>query len=302
MPESNIKQAWLIASARAIDNPRGTAPGWWVERDGKSIICMPGVPPEMERMWLKEVQPELERRSTGEVLVTRTIKTVGIGEGTVDEMAKPLYETPGVGIGTYARADGVHLRIGAKAATREEAWQKIRPVEEEMDRIFGTAIWGRDEDTMEGYIADQMHERRTTLAVMESCTGGLLSNTLTDVPGAGGYFLGGFVTYSTQQKIDLGVSAELIQDHGVVSQEVAKAMAEAARLRARADYGIGITGVAGPEAEDGIPPGTVHVAVSGPDGEFALSMTMNQGRQAVKRRAVTTAILLLRRALLGEAR
>jgi nicotinamide-nucleotide amidase len=303
MPESNIKQAWLIRSARAIDNPRGTAPGWWVERDGRVIICMPGVPPEMERMWLKEVQPELEKRSDGQVLVTRTIKTVGIGEGTVDEMAKPLYDTPGIGIGTYARADGVHLRIGAKAETREEAWAKIRPVEEEMDRIFGTAIWGRDEDTMEGYIADQMHERRTTLAVMESCTGGLMASTLTDVPGASGYFLGSYVTYATQQKIDLGVPASVIQEFGVVSQETAKAMAQAARERAGADYGIGITGVAGPEPEEGIPPGTVHVAVATPEGgAHALSMTMNQGRQAVKRRAVTTSLLLLRRALLGEAR
>lgn len=303
MPESNIKQAWLIRSARAIDNPRGTAPGWWVERDRRVIICMPGVPPEMERMWLKEVQPELEKRSDGQVLVTRTIKTVGIGEGTVDEMAKPLYDTPGIGIGTYARADGVHLRIGAKAETREEAWAKIRPVEEEMDRIFGTAIWGRDEDTMEGYIADQMHERRTTLAVMESCTGGLMASTLTDVPGASGYFLGSYVTYATQQKIDLGVPASVIQEFGVVSQETAKAMAQAARERAGADYGIGITGVAGPEPEDGIPPGTVHVAVATPEGgAHALSMTMNQGRQAVKRRAVTTSLLLLRRALLGEAR
>lgn len=303
MPESNIKQAWLIPSARAIDNPRGTAPGWWVERDGRIIICMPGVPPEMERMWLKEVRPELEKRSTSEVLVTRTIKTVGIGEGTVDEMARPLYGTPGIGIGTYARADGVHLRIGAKAATREEAWAKIRPVEEEMERIFGSAIWGRDEDTLEGYIADQMHERRTTLAVMESCTGGLLANTLTDVPGASGYFVGGYVTYATQQKIDLGVPGDVITEYGVVSPETARAMAEAARRTSGADFGVGITGVAGPDPEDGIPPGTVHVAVATPEGgTHSLSMTMNQGRQAVKRRAVTTALLLLRRALLGEAR
>ena len=303
MPESNIKQAWLIPSARAIDNPRGTAPGWWVERDGRIIICMPGVPPEMERMWLKEVRPELEKRSTSEVLVTRTIKTVGIGEGTVDEMARPLYGTPGIGIGTYARADGVHLRIGAKVATREEAWAKIRPVEEEMERIFGSAIWGRDEDTLEGYIADQMHARRTTLAVMESCTGGLLANTLTDVPGASGYFVGGYITYATQQKIDLGVPGDVITEYGVVSPETARAMAEAARRTSGADFGVGITGVAGPDPEDGIPPGTVHVAVATPDGgTHSLSMTMNQGRQAVKRRAVTTALLLLRRALLGEAR
>ena len=303
MPESNIKQAWLIPSSRAIDNPRGTAPGWWVERDGKSIICMPGVPPEMERMWLKEVQPELEKRSDGQVLVTRTIKTVGIGEGTVDEMAKHLYGTPGIGIGTYARADGVHLRVGAKANTREEAWERIRPIEEELNLVFGSAIWGRDDDTMEGYIADQMHERRTTLAVMESCTGGLLASTLTDVPGASGYFLGGYIPYSAQQKLDLGVPADVIREFGVVSQETAKAMAESARREAGADFGIGITGVAGPDPEGDVAPGTVHVAVATPDGEsHVLSMSMNQGRQAVKRRAVTTALLLLRRALLGEAR
>ena len=93
MPESNIKQAWLIPSARTIDNPRGTAPGWWVEKDGRIIVSMPGVPPEMHRMWANEVRPELERRSDGQVLVTRTIKTVGIGEGSVDEMAKPLCAT-----------------------------------------------------------------------------------------------------------------------------------------------------------------------------------------------------------------
>ncbi|WP_322797131.1 competence/damage-inducible protein A [Tepidiforma sp.] len=303
MPASNLKQAWLIPSARAIDNPRGTAPGWWVERDGRVIICMPGVPPEMERMWTHEVQPELERRFAGEVLVTRTLKTVGIGEGTVDEMARPLYSTPGVGIGTYARADGVHLRIGAKGRTREEAWARIRPVEEELERIFGDAIWGRDDDTFEGHIADLMHRAGATLAVMESCTGGLLSSTLTDVPGASHYFVAGFVTYQTEQKIALGVPAEVILEHGVVSQETARAMATAARERVGATYGVGVTGVAGPDPQDGVPPGTVHIAVAAPDGAtHVLSTSMNQGRQAVKRRAVTTAMLLLRRALLGQLR
>lgn len=301
MPESNIKQAWLIPSARPIENPRGTAPGWWVERDGHIIVCMPGVPSEMERMWTREVQPELERRFAGEVLVTRTLKTVGIGEGTVDEMARPLYATPGIGIGTYARADGVHLRIGAKARTREEAWERIRPVEEALERIFGDAIWGRDDDTFEGHIADLMHQRRATLAVMESCTGGLLSSTLTDVPGASSYFVAGLVTYQTEQKIAFGVPAEVIAEHGVVSQETARAMALAVRERIGTDYGIGITGVAGPDPQDGIPPGTVHVAVATPDGEaYVITTAMNQGRAAVKRRAVTTAMLLLRRALLGQ--
>ncbi len=301
MPESNIKQAWLIPSARAIDNPRGTAPGWWVERDGRIFVAMPGVPTEMERMWANEVRPELERRGDGQVLVTRTIKTVGIGEGTVDEMAKHLYQSTDVGIGTYARADGVHLRIGAKGATREEAWRKIRPVEEEMDRIFGRAIWGKDDDTFEGCIGGLLTERRETLSCMESCTGGLFASVITDTPGAGDYFRGGIVTYWTDLKIDSGVPSEVIREHGVISQETARAMAEAVREQLRTDWGVGITGVAGPDPQEGKAPGTVHISVAGPDGAGGvISMSMNQGRTAIKRRAVTTAMLLLRRALTGE--
>lgn len=303
MPESNIKQAWLLPSARAIDNPRGTAPGWWVERDGKIIVSMPGVPGEMERMWQKEVRPELEKRSDGQVLVTRTLKTLGIGEGTVDEMARPLYSTPNIGIGTYARQDGVHLRIGAKGATREEAWSRIRPVEEELDRIFGQAIWGRDEDTLEGAIADMLHARDETVSVMESATGGFVSSTLTDVAGATGYFAGGLVTYTAQHKIDAGVPPETITMYGIVSQETAKAMATAVRERFRSSYGLGITGVLGPDPMEDVAPGTVHVAVATPHGdEQVMTMTMNQGRAAVKRRAVTTALLLLRRTLLDAGR
>jgi nicotinamide-nucleotide amidase len=284
MPPSNIKQAWLIPSARAIDNPRGTAPGWWVERDGRVIVCMPGVPGEMERMWANEVKPELEKRSDGQVLVTRTIKTLGIGEGSVDEMARHLYQTPGVGIGTYARADGV-----------------ILPVEEEMDRVFGAAIWGKDEETLEGHIRDLLAQRNATLASMESCTGGLFASTLTDVAGSMQVYPGGIVTYTTEMKILNGVPADVIAEYGVISLETASAMAAAARERLDADYGLGITGVAGPDPQDGVEPGTVHIAVADPTGgTHHMSMSMNQGRQAVKRRAVTTAMLLLRRVLTAE--
>ncbi|GAB4328675.1 MAG: competence/damage-inducible protein A [Dehalococcoidia bacterium] len=302
MPESNIKQAWLLPSARALDNPRGTAPGWWVERDGRIIVSMPGVPPEMERMWQHEVRPELERRSTGEVLVTRTIKTVGIGEGTVDEMARPLYGTPGIGIGTYARADGVHLRIGAKAPTREEAWRRILPVERELERIFGAAIWGKDDDTLEGVISNLLHEHGQTLSSMESCTGGLFASTITDNEGATAIFGGGLVTYQTQHKIDAGVPADVIEQYGVVSPETARAMAETVRKRFRTGYGVGITGYLGATAAEDVQPGTVHVAVAAPSGAVdSLMSQMPQARTQAKRRAVTTALLLLRRVILAEA-
>lgn len=300
MPETNIKQAWLIPSSKALANPRGTAPGWWVERDGHVIICMPGVPPEMERMWTYEAKPELVLRSTGEVLVTRTIKTVGVGEGTVDEMARPLYGIEGIGIGTYARADGVHLRIGAKGMTAEEAWLKVKPVEEQMDAIFGTAIWGKDDDTFEGRISDLLNERNVTLSSMESCTAGLFASTICDVSGASDYFPGGIVTYQTQQKIEAGVPAEVIEKWGVYSQETARAMAEASRRKFGTDYAVGITGVVGSEMVEDTPPGTIFIAVATPDGPgIVTTITVNQGRAMAKRRAVTTALLLLRRALIG---
>ena len=286
MPESNIKQAWLIASARAIDNPRGTAPGWWTERDGRVIVSMPGVPPEMERMWTNEVAPELEGRS-GAVLVTRTLKTAGIGEGTVDEMARPVFDMPGIGVGTYARADGVHLRIGAKAATREEAQRLIEPVERELDAIFGNAIWGRDDDTLEGFIARTLAERGQTVGTLESATGGLLASTLSDAPDADGSFAGGIVSGSTEE-------------FGPVSAETAEAMASAARERLGSDYGVGVTGKLGPEQTID-QPGTMFLAVVRPGGGIrSMKIVMAQGRAATKRRAITTALMLLRGSMLEE--
>jgi PncC family amidohydrolase len=170
-----------------------------------------------------------------------------------------------------------------------------------MESIFGNAIWGKDDDTLEGTIGDMLIERRQTLGSMESCTGGLFASTITDVPGSSEYFLGGVVAYSTDLKLESGIDPDVVEEFGVISPETATEMANAARVRLGTDYGVGITGVAGPDPQEGKSPGTVHVAVAGPGGAMGnLSMSMNQGRQAVKRRAVTTALLLLRRALLGE--
>ncbi len=299
MPERNLKQAWLIPSARAIPNPRGSAPGWWVERDGKLIVSMPGPPAEMTRMWLEEVAPELERRQPGNVLVTRTLKTAGIGEGQLDEMISPLLKTTNPSIGVYARADGVHVRIGAKAATAAEARALIEPVEAEARRILAAAVWGADADSFESVIGELLVDRGLTLAVMESCTGGLLSDVITNVPGSSRYFRGGIVAYATEIKEAMGVAPAVIAAHGVVSAETAAAMAAAVRERLGADIGIGVTGVAGPEPQDGVPVGQVYVGLDGGDRlpAQALSFEFNQSREAIKRRAVTQTIALLRRAL-----
>jgi len=302
-PERNVKQAMLIPSAMALANPRGTAPGWWVEKDRPEgdtqyIVAMPGPPAEMTRMWEQEVEPRLRDMLGAEILLMRTLKTVGVGESSIDEMMAPLLKSQNPSVGIYAKADGVHVRLGAKGRTEDAARELIAPAEEEARRILGDIVWGADDDSLEGVMRGMMDDRGLTLATMESCSGGLLASTITDTPGSTSYFKGGYVAYTERMKQMLGVSAELIETHGVVSAEVAGDMARAARHSLDADYGIGVTGVAGPEELEGKPPGTVHVAVHDGRAPEVISYTFYQGRTATKRRAVTTALFLLRRSIL----
>jgi nicotinamide-nucleotide amidase len=249
MPERNLKQATIVPSGRIIPNPRGTAPGWWVERDDRVIVAMPGPPSEMQRMWEKEVAPELERRPTGSVLVTRILKTAGLGEGHVDELLGPYLKSSNPTIGVYAKQDGVHLRLAAKAASREEALALIEPLEAEVRTVLGGIIWGADDDTLASATGQLLVQEGLTLGTMESCTGGLLADTLTDVPGSSRYFRGGLVSYATEMKIQWGVDPAIIDEFGVISAECAQSMAAAARRTLSADVGIGITGVAGPDPQ-----------------------------------------------------
>lgn len=299
MLERNLKQATLIPSARVIPNERGTAPGWWVERDGSAMVVMPGPPAEMNAMWERRVAPELERRATG-ILVSRTLKTTGLGESAVDEMLSPLLSGTNPSIGIYARRDGVHARIAAKAETREQAWRLIRPLEEQVRNILGPSIWGQDGDTLAGAAGNMLRDAGLTLAVMESATGGAIGDALTDSEGASDYFRGSLATYATQAKIDLGVPAEVIAAHGVISQPTAEAMAKVARERLGADIGIGVTGIAGAEEVEGQPPGTMHIALD--DGERVeySHFVYYQGREAAKRRGVLQALTLLRAYLLAR--
>ena len=299
MPERNIKQAMLIPSARAIPNERGTAPGWWVERVGTVMVAMPGPPAEMTDMWERQVAPELERRATG-ILVSRTLKTTGLGESAVDEMLSPLLSGANPSIGIYARRDGVHARIAAKAATRDEAWRLVRPLEEKVRRILGASIWGEDGDTLAGTAGRMLRDAGLTLAVMESATGGAIGDAITDSEGASEYFRGSLVSYAAQTKIELGVPAEVIAAHGVISQQTAEAMAKAARERLGADIGMGVTGIVGTEEVEGQPPGTMHIALDhGEHVEYSHSVYY-QGREAAKRRAVLQALSMLRGYLMSR--
>lgn len=298
MPESNIKQATLIPSAQVIPNPRGTAPGWWLERQGKVIIAMPGPPSEMQRMWEKEVSLRLRQRLGHEIILSRTLKTFGFAESAVDEMVSPLLSFTNPTLAVYARPDGIHLRLTAKAERREEAEEMIAQREEQIRSLLGESIWGTDEETLEAVVGALLVEKGLSLATMESCTGGLLANMITDVPGSSAYFKGGLVAYSDEVKISHGVDPVLIAQHGAISPEVAGAMAEAARQHLGADVGVGITGVAGPTEVEGKPIGTAHIAIDDGKSKRVFYGIYPPLRHEVKRRATYHALFELRRTLL----
>jgi nicotinamide-nucleotide amidase len=299
MPQRNIKQANIIPSSRAIPNAVGTAPGWWVEREDKIILALPGPPWEMQRMWSKEIKPRLEKKLSGEVIISRIIKTAGIPEAKLDEMVSPLLSSTNPTLALYAKMDGIQLRLTAKARERAKAEKLIAQAESKLKAILGHAIWGFDEDALEVLIGNMLRERKLSLATMESCTGGLLANTITDVPGSSDYFKGGLVAYSAQTKAAFGVGAKLLAQKGTVDPDVATAMAKAARIKLEADIGIGITGVAGPAEIEGKPVGTVYIAIDGGDNKkSSFSALYPPRRPEVKRRAVVSALFKLRQLLL----
>ncbi len=298
MPENNLKQAMIIPSSRSIANPMGTAPGWWVTRNGKTLVAMPGPPRELHHMWDNEVRPRLREMADGGVLVSRVLKITGMSEGRVDEVAAEHLKASNPTIGVYAKPDGIHVRIAAKAADEDAARVIISPVEDALRDRFGEHLWGTDEETMQASIGRMLVERGMTLATMESCTGGLLASTVTDVPGSSAYYKGGFITYTTDIKVRSGVDPAIIEAHGAVSAETAKAMARAARLELGADIGVGITGVAGPTEQEGKPVGTVFVAVDHEAAERLQESRMPGGRLDIKNRVATAALFQLRRLIL----
>ncbi len=300
MSQSNIKQATLIPSAQSLPNPRGTAPGWWVERDGRLLITLPGPPPEMQRMWQVEALPRLQARSQGQALVLRTLKCSGLTEAEAGEVAGRVGDWANPSLGVYAKADGIHLRMIARATSQGEAAAMIATAEARLRGALAGHIWGTDEDSPEAAVGQLLSERGLTLATMESCTGGLLGSLITDVPGSSAYYRGGLVAYANEAKISFGVEPRLIERHGAVSRETSEGMAEAARQRLGADVGLSTTGVAGPEGAEGKAPGLAYVAVSDALGCESVEGRYPPLRFDMKRRVAIQALLLLRRRLLSR--
>ncbi len=299
MPERNVKQATLIPSAKALPNPRGTAPGWWVEKDRRIIVAMPGVPREMYRMWEQEAIPRL-KPYTGGLIFTRILRVSGLGESSVEERLDSFLHGNNPTLATYAKSDAIDVRITAKADTSEEAERLVAEMEVRVRQVLGHHVFGTDKDTLQSVVGDLLLSSNQSLAVMESLTGGLLSSTITDVPKSSQYFVGGVMAYSAKFKEQMGVPYQIIEQYGTISEETARAMAHAIRERLDADYGLGVTGVAGPDQQEGKPVGTIHIAVEGPQGVVtAMGPGWRGNREDNKRYAVLAALNLLRLHLEG---
>ena len=295
MPQHNIKQANLIPSARFVPNRNGTAPGWWAERDGKIIICMPGPPGENQSMWEEQVEPQLAGLIEDEVTITRNIKTMGMSEGAVDEIVSEFFGVENPYLGIYSKADGIHLRVIARAKDTATAHAMIAPVEKAIHERLGEYVWGYDDDTPEQAAGKSLMEKGLSVAVIEMCTGGALANSITDNTNSISYFKGGNVAYDGAALRSCGVPGEVMEKHGVVSQETANAMAETVRRNLNADVGIAVTGVPGPGEFEGKPLGLAYICVSNGEKIREMEMRLPPRRVTIKRRVPNQALIELRR-------
>lgn len=300
MTDNNRRQAYRPSNADFITNRRGTAPGILAHHQGRTIICMPGVPRELETMFEGEVIPRLQGNSNGEknrVIKSRTLLLTGLGESAAENaIADIIKEQTNPTIAPYAGLGEVRLRLTATAAGAEEALALIHPLEARLRERLGDVIYGVDGDTLEGVVAEKLTNRGLILAVAESCTGGLVSHRLTNIPGSSVFFRQGMIVYSNEAKKELlDVPDEVLEEFGAVSPQVAEAMARGVRLAGDADLGLAITGIAGPGgATPTKPVGLVYLALAY-DGDCLVEKhTFSGQREEVKYRASQAALNLLR--------
>ncbi|MBS3887039.1 MAG: competence/damage-inducible protein A [Dethiobacter sp.] len=299
MTDNNYKQALIPRGARLLINDHGTAPGIWLEHGGKIVVLLPGPPRELMPMFTAQVLPLLPEKDG--VILSRVLKITGLGESAMEErIADLVANQTNPTIAPLAKDVEVHLRLTAKAATRGQAQKLLDATEAKLLTRLGETVFARDEESMAGAVAGLLFKRNQTIAVAESCTGGLLAHMLTNVSGSSAYFMQGQVVYSNRSKTELlGVQPELIEKHGAVSEEVARKMAENLRRRSSCDFALAITGVAGPTGGTAEKPvGLVFIAIAKAEGISCRKFNFIGNRETIKERAVMAALNMLRLYLL----
>ncbi len=304
--ENVMRQAQRPCGSVALTNDVGTAPGFLLVDERCSVACLPGPPGELRSMFEVSLLPELEDRFSlpPARLFSRDVLTAGVGEATVATTINSLLrDQSDPTIATYAAEGVVRVRLATRAGSAGEAEEKFAPVLEELQNLLGDGIFGYDDDTLSGAVGGMIAKRGMTLALAESCTGGLLAKMFTDVPGSSEYFLGGTVSYANSVKRDvLGVDENLMIQHGAVSEQVAGAMARGAARQLESDLAVSITGVAGPSGgTEDKPVGTVCFGVYGPWGISTKRRNLSGSRARIRNMSAVFALVLLRRLLLCES-
>jgi len=297
MPAKNRMQAYIPSGAKALVNNRGTAPGIMAGTKGKLLFAMPGVPSEMKEMFVESVLPELGRFAGGQVVVERELKCFGAGESTIAGLLVPLMQRGRNPLINCTVESGIiTLRIVAAATGSDRARQMAEESEKSLRDVVGDLIYGTGDQTLAEVVGEELIRQGKTLALAESCTGGTLAKLVTDISGASAYFTYGWISYSNSAKTgELGVPADLIERHGAVSEQVARAMARGAREKAGTDFAISTTGIAGPGgATEGKPVGLVYICVDSDQGDEVKECRLSGNRDSVRCRAAQTALNMLR--------
>jgi nicotinamide-nucleotide amidase len=304
MPEINRRQAMVPRGARVLANSRGSAPGLWIDHDSQLVLLLPGPPRELRPMVTELIEGPLKERSVGSVLVRRVVRVAGRIESHVDEKLHPLYgvwekETPPIGATILASLGSIEVHVWTRAATREAAAATLQRVVAEAVDVLGPDVYSIDGRLLEAVVGDLLVERGLRIAVAESCTGGLITSRLTDVPGSSRYVDQSVVVYSNEAKTQLlDVPAELIREHGAVSEPVGLAMAEGIKVKAHAGVGVGVTGIAGPTGGSPEKPvGTVVVAAVTDTERRVRTFRFFGERELVKFQASQAALDMVRRML-----
>ena len=296
VPEGVRSQCKTPETAKILYNEKGTAPGFLFERDGKKLFSLPGVPLEMEHLFDKYIRPDLKKLQKG-VIGHRVIKTVGLTEASLWEKFGPV--EPLERLATVASLPSyleMKVRLSCYSKSSEEVEIRLGEAEDMVMTSLGEWVYGKDNETLEGKVRELFLEKNKTLAVAESCTGGLIGHRLTQTPGSSDYFLEGVVAYSNEAKNSrLEVSPTLIRKYGAVSEEVALAMAEGIRKTSGADIGLSVTGVAGPDASNNKPVGTVFIAISDKEKSDCKYFRFYSDRSRNKERSAQAGLDLLRR-------
>ena len=303
MAEVNKRQAFLIEGATILPNDRGTAPGQWVEESGAVVMLLPGPPHELKAMFERQCLPRLARLVPQLVIRTICLRVAGMGESDLDQLIAPVYKKYENPVTTILAAAGdIQIHLRARCTTEAEANALLAEVAGPVELLLGDRVYSRNGDPLETVAGDLLRSNHATVSVAESCTGGMLGERFTSVAGSSAYFVGGFITYTNEMKIEmLGVTPELLAEHGAVSKPVAEAMALGARRRTGSTYALAITGVAGPAGGgESVPVGTTFIAIADSEGTQVLQRQFLGDRTRIRNFASQLALDLLRRRITGK--